>query len=453
MLRTRWPSLRAEFRIAFVTPGNLLAMCLLAVPLAYPQARKTTPVRSADSHKLATVHVEGSQRYSPAEIMAAVGLHLGDVVSEDDFNRDTRDLIATGLFTDVAYTFSYDAAGTHLELKVADNDRLVPAHFENIVWFPDEELLREIPRRVPLFKGKVPLSGNLPDQVSDAIQAMLLERKYPGHVDYVRVGPDGGPIDAVNYAVDNVSLRVQQLVIAGASSDDLAALQSKLSKFEGHDYTHASVSAFANKELLPYYLARGYLKAAFGPPQPKVAQQTEDDTLLEVTLPLSQGPSYKLSAIEWSGNQKVSTDQLQGLFHFPLNQPANAVQVDSALREVEQLYGAHGYVRATVKPVPHFDEAQGTVAYELQVQEGDLYRMGELEIHGLDSKTTAQLVEKWAVHPGTPYDATYSKRFIEEAWKMLASHVDWTISAHEAIDDREKVVDISLVYGVQPSSH
>jgi hypothetical protein len=75
--------------------------------------------------------------------------------------------------------------------------------------------------------------------------------------------------------------------------------------------------------------------------------------------------------------------------------------------------------------------------------------MGELEIRGLDSKTTSQLIEKWTIRQGTPYDATYSKRFIEEAWKLLPSRVDWNVSAHEAVDDREKVVDISLVYSVQ----
>ena len=100
-----------------------------------------------------------------------------------------------------------------------------------------------------------------------------------------------------------------------------------------------------------------------------------------------------------------------------------------------------------------FDETKGTVTYDLQVHEGELYRMGELDIHGLDSKTTSQLQEKWAIHAGAPYDAGYSKRFVEEAWKLLASQVEWTVSAHEAVDDREKVVDVSLNYGVRASTH
>ena len=447
--RQHWHSSSNDSRIGLVTPSTLLALCLILAPLAFAQTRTKTNTSRTEGHKLASVNIVGSDRYTPAEVMAAVGLRIGNIASEDDFNRATRDLASTGLFSDVAYTYSFDATGTHLEMKLQDNTRLVPTHFQNIVWFSDDKLLAELRERVPLFHGQVPLSGNLADQVSDAIQAMLLENKFPGHVDYTRVGPEGGPIDAVNFAVDNVALRVQQLAIAGAQPADLAALQPKLTKLENREYTQAAVSAFADKELLPYYFSRGYLKASFGPPQPKVAQQTEDDTMLDVALPLAQGPAYQLAGIEWSGNKEIATEQLQNLFHLSLNQPANAVQIDSALREVEQLYGSKGYVKAAVKPVPHFDDAKDTVTFDLQVHEGDLYKMGELEIRGVDSKTSSQMLERWAIHQGTPYDSAYAKRFIEEAWKLLPSRVDWNVSAHEAVDERDKVVDVSLIYSVQ----
>jgi len=59
------------------------------------------------------------------------------------------------------------------------------------------------------------------------------------------------------------------------------------------------------------------------------------------------------------------------------------------------------------------------------------------------------MLERWAIHQGTPYDSAYAKRFIEEAWKLLPSRVDWNVSAHEAVDERDKVVDVSLIYSVQ----
>jgi len=52
---------------------------------------------------------------------------------------------------------------------------------------------------------------------------------------------------------------------------------------------------------------------------------------------------------------------------------------------VQQLYGSRGYVTATIKANAEYDDTAGTVAYELAVTEGAVYRMGELEFRGIDN--------------------------------------------------------------------
>jgi outer membrane protein assembly factor BamA len=436
-------------KMGYVSCNRLPAAILIFSICAFAQARKSTAPPAP--RKLIAVDANGSQRYQSPDIIAATGLRIGDVASEDDFNKATRDLVATGLFTDVAYTYTASGAGTRLEIKLADNNRLVPTHFENLVWFSDDDLMRELKKRVPLFRGQVPLDGNLVDQVSDALQAMLLENKSPGHVDYVRARQGDAPVDAVNYLVDNVALRIQNVKLQGASPEDAAALAPILEKFSGKDYARDALVSSANARLLPYYFKRGYLRAAFGPPQPKVQSQTEDEVTLDVDLSLNQGRAYTFAGDEWTGNKALSKDALQALIHSSPNQPADGVQLDSDLDAAAKLYATKGYVRAAVKPIPHFDDSKGTVSYDLEVHEGDLFNMGDLEIRGLDSRTTSQLQEAWSIRKGTPYDGSYCKKFVELAWKSLASHVDWTVEVHEAVDEREKVVDVSLVYGVRPS--
>jgi outer membrane protein assembly factor BamA len=429
----------------------MLCLALAACP-GFTQTRKAIAPAPSGPHKLLAVEVSGSHRFKTDDIVAATGLRIGDIASDDDFSRATRDLSSTGLFANVSYTYHASSAGTRLEIALVDGGPLVPAHFENIVWFSDVALLSELHKRVPLFKEGIPVGGNLADQVSDAIQAMLLENKAPGHVDYTKSGPEGGPVQSFDYAVDNVTLVIGNVTISGAAPADQAALAAKTAKLTGRPYARDAILKYANSQLLPYYLARGYLKAAFAPPQSKAQQPNEDEVPVDVTLPIEPGRIYKLAGATWSGNKALKTDRLDPLIHLQPGQPANAVQLDSDLAAASLLYGTRGYVRAEVKPIPHFDETNGTVAYDLAVKEGDLFRMGELEIRGLDSHTTSQLQEKWAIQQGAPYDSSYPKKFREEAWKLLASQVEWTVDMHEAIDDREKVVDVSLMYSVH-STH
>ena len=116
---------------------------------------------STAASKLVAIKVTGTERYTDKEILPASGLQLGQNVSEGDFKEAARRLGDTGLFSDVVYSFSYSGAGTKLELQLADIERskLIPAVFENFVWFTDDELLSELHQRVPLFKGLVPPSS------------------------------------------------------------------------------------------------------------------------------------------------------------------------------------------------------------------------------------------------------------------------------------------------------
>jgi hypothetical protein len=119
---------------------------------------------------------------------------------------------------------------------------------------------------------------------------------------------------------------------------------------------------------------------------------------------------------------------------------------------VHKLYGRLGYMLASVNAVPEFDDSAATVAYKLEVREGDLFHLGDLDIQGLDAKTADRLRDAWTLRETDPYDNTYPRRFFEETVKLLSRDVTWTVSIHEGVNEKEKTVDVTLRYGLKPSS-
>ena len=93
----------------------------------------------ASARKLIEIKTSGTQRYGHDEIVAASGLRIGDTVTDDDFKKAAQRLGETGVFSDVAYGFSYSPLGTKLDLQLADAQKFVPVRFENFVWFTDED--------------------------------------------------------------------------------------------------------------------------------------------------------------------------------------------------------------------------------------------------------------------------------------------------------------------------
>ena len=433
---------------------------MIAVLWCVILAAQTSPVKRtpkelpASSHKLIAINVTGNNRYAAPDIIAACGLKLGDVATEDDFKRAVEHLGESGVFSNVAYSYSYSSQGMKLELQVTETDKMVPAVFENFVWFGDKELFQQLHQYVPLFDGNLPLSGSLTDEVADALKAFLVQRGSKGQVDYLRDAPEDKPINSIRFSVSNVAIRILNLEFPGAAPADLPRLTAAAKRLQEDEYLKSKVALFADQSLLPVYLERGYLNARFAQPQARLAataagsHNTENDTSeqveVEVTLPVEAGRQYYVSEISWTGNKAIPTEKLVPLLHLTAGQPANAVQLKSDLESVQNLYKSRGYMAAEIQAVPHLDDTSATATYALKVQEGDLYRMGDLEIHGLDSRTTDRMRLAWGLHQGDPYNAGYPQRFLKETSTLVSPNIHWGTSVHESINRQEKTVDVEL---------
>lgn len=422
------------------------------------KASGNSKAASTAAYKLVAIKVSGTERYTEKEILPASGLLLGQSVGEGDFKEAARRLGDTGLFSDVVYSFSYSNAGTRLELQLTDieKSKLIPAEFENFVWVTDAELLDELQKRVPLYKGLVPPAGTLPDRISDALQAILGEKQLPGHVDYLRQGKqEGGDLVGIAYRVTDVEIRIRGFEFPGASPEQVALLTTAARKLLGADYARSSLAVVAPIDLLPVYLQRGYLKAAFGTSsahvvkEPSSGEQDPSEVQVDAVMPVTPGKVYSTSDVVWKGNSAVKIEELQGLVHMPAGQPANAVRLMSDLESVHKLYRSRGYMAAQVTPAAVIDDEKSTVHYDLNVVEGDQYKMGELEIVGLDTQAKAHLQNAWTLREGEPYNADYAKKFLEATDRSLPRGVSWAVSIHEAVNAKDKTVDVTIRFQVK----
>ena len=435
----------------------LLLLWLGSSVSAAVQTQKPMSQMPASARQLIGVKVTGSKRFAEQDIVAATGLQLGTPVNEDDFKRAARRLGDTGVFTDITYSYSYSSAGTKLEFHVVDADKFVPVRFEDFVWFSDADLLHRIKEHAPLFDGELPLSGRLPEEVSDVLQAMLVEKSIPGHVEYERVGKSDGPVQAILYRVADVLIQIRDVEFVGAGEAELPALTAASKRVFEREYSRTVLRSLIEKQLLPVYYSRGYLKASFGDPQPQVVKQPSASndqgprnlTIVDVSFPVTPGQQYKLKSLQWSGNEAIPTDTLAKMMRLEPGQAANTVRLGDSLSEVQKLYGSKGFVTASITPQPSFDETAGSVAITLEVKEGPVFHMGDLEFRGLDNGLTAKLRNAWKIRPGEVYNSTYLSEYLPAAQRLLPPTLDWEVSPHVTANVKDKTVDVDLIYSAK----
>jgi outer membrane protein assembly factor BamA len=399
------------------------------------------------TYKLISVQVTGSERYTEKEILPASGLQLGQDVGEADFKEAARRLGDSGFFTNVAYSYSYSPAGAKLEFQLTDADpsTLVPVHFENFVWFTDAELLHQLQLRAPLFKDQLPIGGGLADGVEAALQDILDEKRIPARVDYLRESPpEGEKITGIAYSAEAMDIHIRNVEFPGATPDLRPGLEAAARRLAGARYMRSPLAQVAQVDYLPVCLKHGYLKASFALSDARVVNQQGGDVEVDAIIPVAPGKVYSTSGVGWKGNSVVKTEDLQALLHLPLGQPADAVQLVTDLENATKLYRKRGYMAAKITPRSLLDDDKSTVRYEFQVVEGDQFKMGDLDILGLDSQATAHLQAEWKLRPGDPYDGEYPQRFLDQTAQFLPRGVPWNASIHEAVNEDDKTVDVTL---------
>jgi outer membrane protein assembly factor BamA len=422
----------------------LLPFLLVCASLLSAQTRKPPRPAAPSASKLISIRATGSTRYTPAQIAAATGLRLGQVVTDDDFKEVSRHLGETGAFNNVAYTFQFNPEGIKLDLQVTDSEPFVPVRFENFVWLSDKELYEKLSAREPLFQGQLPVSGNLADQVSEDLQGLAIEHNLHGRVDYLRAGPQDGPMEAFEFSIAGQPIVVRSIDFSGAGPAELPLLEVAARRLFRQDYSHSRLILQADKNFLPVFLEHGYLKAKVGEPKPKVVEETPEETSVNVTFAITPGLQYKAGEVQLSGYTNIfPVEKLRGLIHQQPGQTANAIQVDQDVEALKKLYGTRGYMGVQIHPATETNDGDSTVKYVFEFKEGGIYKMGDLEVRGLDSKATERIGADWKLLPGQTYNSDYPGQFLASIAGTYPAD-QWKITLHETPEDQDKVVDVSL---------
>jgi outer membrane protein assembly factor BamA len=426
---------RLEPPCAFIV---LLVCCLFSLPL-FAQA----PAQMS----LTAIHFTGLERYTAQQATLASRLQAGSTVSIAQLQAASDRLAQTGAFDKVSFEYTTHGSEIAVDFQLTETKSVVPCFFENFVWFSTDELDRTLRARVPLYDGTIPQRGTTTREAADALQAMLHANGINGTVDGL---PTVAGTKLVNYAyrVSGVELPVRSIHIPGASSISEAELVGAAKDLMDKDYSATDADYVASLTLLAIYHRRGYLQARFAPPQPTVAATKGSEYDIALTLPVTEGVQFSWNRAAWSGNQKLSADQLTAILGMKPSEVANQDKINAGLKAILTAYSKQGYIDAAMKTNATLDPGARLVAYDSALDEGIQYKMGQLHITGPSDKTVAELLKKWPIKPGEIFDATYPAEFLQKVAipKISQPGKAPTVEEHLQRDKENATVDLTLAF-------
>jgi outer membrane protein assembly factor BamA len=384
--------------------ASLSACVCCVIFAACPAGAQTAPT----SFVVAEVHASGSHRYSDEQIAATAGLKPGDPVDRDKLQAISEDLAQLGIFSRVNFRFTAknNRAIVNFELEDAPVARVM---FENFPWFTDQELSDEIRRTVPLFDGVAPQGGTLLDEITAALAGKLASRGIKASVEHTLVKEPDDDGEIMQFRQDGPSFTVSSIQFNDFMAQNSEKLHDRVSDLVGKKLSRFAIEVFEIEQVRPIYLSAGRIRVKFGAPILKLSDAgggNASSTVI-VQIPIEPGPVYHMAGITWTGNMAIEEAALTRLANIKPGDVADGMRLDASWQQVELEYGHRGYLDAKVTPVPQFNDASGTVAYNVKITEGPQYRMGQLVITGLSMDAERRLRNAWRLAPGQVFDKTF----------------------------------------------
>lgn len=400
-------------------------------------------------YPLSALNVTGNKHFTPAQIVAASGLRLGQLAAKDDFDAARARLVATGGFESVSYEFHPNAARNGYEgtFDVAEVALLYKYRFEDLP-SPEARLRAALAKQEVLFAAEIPATPQVLARYSQALQQLLEGRiEVRGSLNYDLAGEP-----QILFRPATERPRISFVQFAGNEAVTSAHLTSAFSGASvGTEFTEEAVRRLLDRYIRPLYEAKGRVRVAF----PKISSEPAREPYIvgvALTITIQEGPTYDFGAVSFEGvTSPKQAKELDTLAGWREGDTINFDEVTAGLERIRARYGSTGYLKVAARADRTIDDKEHKIALAVTIEPGPQYLYGKLDIQGLDLFGEPAVRKLWGARAGKPFDATapdaFVKRIVDERMFDNMGKAEASSKIYEA----SKTVDVTLVFaGAKP---
>ena len=392
-----------------------------------------------------SLRVQGNKNFAAAGIVEYSGLRVGQTADPAAFEAARVKLANSGVFERVGYKYG-PASGGGLDaiFEVVEIPQVFSYRFEDLPATP-EEMTAYLKQTDPLFAERIPATKEFLSRYARALEAFLRTKGLQEAVSSQLV-PDMGDKLVVLFRPDRPIPTISQVAFKGNEAIPSAVLQIAMNQIAmGATYKEDIVRQYLETTIRPIYEQRGRLEIKF---TKVTAQPSPDNSGINVTIELVEGPSFDIGEIRLRG----PVADPKPLYQTMVLQPgdlANMTEVAAAVKRVRAHLVRDGFLKADAKFERKLrrDKAKPLADLEVTVTPGAVYTFGKLNIEGLDILNEPQLRKMWGLEYGKPYNGEYAELFLnrirdESLFENLGS-----TKAIPVPNEQTRVVDVTLVFG------
>lgn len=370
-----------------------------------------TTTAAAQKFKPKSIVFEGAPEYTTEELLAAAGLTPGAVLDSSDMKAHAKLLMDSGAFSGLNYTFD----GETLKFMLEPIATMYDVRWGNIPFAITEKDLNAIRARSPLFHGKLPFEGTMLEAAKDVIKSDFAARGV--HVEVTSViygGTDPHGASSLTIEVNSPAVVVGDLHIEGVSTSLAEDLKKQIQGWHGAPF-HADSSGITMKQTLEsFYADRGYPAAKVDVKQADEPVFAPANIQVPFTIHVDEGRLYTLGKINLAAGIQMTPEEMNKAMELKAGQQPKSDNLRRLSVTLANLCMDQGYMNCKVTPKATLDDANATVNYEMEVDTGPKFYMGDVDFQGFSEDMTGALLANWKLQTGMPFNMHYATNYLAQ---------------------------------------
>jgi hypothetical protein len=174
------------------------------------------------------------------------------------------------------------------------------------------------------------------------------------------------------------------------------------------------------------------------------------DPVWDLILSVREGQRYRLASIGWRNVREFPDQQLRDLMPIGDGDFFDRSKIARGLDAVQKLYDTGGFINFTSVPETELDEANTRTYLIIDVDEGKLFRWGDLRITGLDGTHTQALLRAWDDVRGKPFVRATLPDFLAKFVLPVQAGTNLHPSTGRWLDEKTGTVDVIISFPASP---
>jgi len=339
------------------------------------------------------IRVEGVQRTEAGTVFSYLPIKVGDTIDDEKVALAVKALFATGFFRDVRL----EAEDGVLLVVVQERPTISKVEISGNKEF-DTETLKKALKDIGVADARI-FDRSALDRAEQEMKRQYLARgRYAAKVT-VTVTPQERNRVAVNIAIDEGdAAKIARINIVGESvysESELLNLMTLTTPGWTTWYTkndqYSKQKLSADLEVLrSFYQDRGYLEFNVDSTQVSITPDKED---IYITINITEGPRYTVSAVRLGGDLPIPGPELVPLVQLRVGETFSRERLQASVKAISDRLGTEGYAFANVNAIPEIDREKLSAAFTIYVDPGRRVYIRKVNING-NVKTRDEVIRR-----------------------------------------------------------